>query len=231
MGKLGQFLRKILKFLFYAMPVIFLFLVLYIFCLRITKNRVYQTQKDIVFFVNKVKANYENMKYKDFNADYISYSEFFPMDVKIKQTEEGNEMYSRFGGKMLFLESPRNIEERRNYFFIKREEKMFNARYDGLSAYIVVFTELRREECIDLARVNWKAIAPNVMGIEASYISRHEPYNGVENLNDYLLEDNPGEDFKSQDKGEIHRQTMTKWQAMNACDCLRRTCTVALKFY
>lgn len=231
MDKLGLFLKKLLKFLFYAMPILFIFLVLYIFCLRVTKNRVYQTQKDIVYFVNKVKSNYENMKYKDFNADYVSYSEFFPMDVKIKQTEEGNEMYSRFGGKMIFLESPKNLEERRNYLFIKREEKMFNAQYKGLSAYIVVFTELRREECIDLASVNWKALVPNFMGIEASFISHREPYNGVENLNYYLLEDNPGEDFKSADKGEIYRQPMTKWQAMKACDCLRQNCTVALKFY
>lgn len=231
MGKFEQFVRKILKVLFYSLPVIFLFFVLYIFCLRVTKNRVYQTQKDIVFFVNRVRSNYQNMKYKDFNADYVSYSEFFPMDVKIKQTEDGNEMYSRFGGKMIFLESPRNLAERKNYFFIKREEKMFNAQYQGLGAYIVVFSELRREECIDLARVNWKALAPNFMGLEASYITAREPYNGVENLNYYLLEDNPGEDYKTLDKGMIFRTTLTKWEALTACDCLRHNCTVALKFY
>lgn len=231
MDKIKDIIRKLLHFLVYFLPLIFIVIVVYIFYLKITKNRVEQTEADLIYFTQRVRTNYPSVKYMDFNSDFIGYSDFLPLDIKVKQSDAGNEIFNRFGGKIIFTESPKTLAERKNYLYIKREEKMFKAQYQGLGAYVVLFTELKRHECITMAMTNWRASLPSYMGMEVSYITEREPYNGLEKINYYLLADNQDEEFKSADNGLLTRQPLNQWDALKACNCLRDNCTVALKFF
>ncbi len=228
--KIREILRSLLRFLVFILPVIFVLVVSYIFYLKLTNNRVEKTQEDLVYFMQRVRLNYPSAKYMDFNADFIGYSDFLPLDVKIKQSDDGNEIYNRFGGKMIFNESPKTLAERKNYLYIKREEKMFQTQYQGLGAYIITFTDLHRHECVEMAMTDWKASLPNFMGLEASFVSAREPYNGLERVNYYLLTDNQNEEYESIDNGTVSRQPLNRWDAMRACGCLSDNCMVTLKF-
>lgn len=230
MDKFKEILRKLLRFLVFFLPLIFIAIVVYIFYLKITSNRVEKTEDDLIYFTQRVRTNYPSVKYMDFNSDFIGYSDFLPLDIKVKQSDSGNEIYNRFGGKMIFTESPKNIAERKHYLYIKREEKMFRAQYQGLGAYVIMFTELKRHECVAMAMTNWKASLPSFMGLEASYVTERERYNGLEKINYYLLTDNQDEEYQSADNGTVSRQPLTQWEAMKACGCLRDNCTIALKF-
>lgn len=230
MDKIKEIIRSLLRFLVYLLPVIFILIVGYIFYLKITKYRVEKTQEDLVYFMQHVRDNYPSARYMDFNADFIGYSDFLPLDVKIKQSDTGNDIYNRFGGKMIFNESPKTIAERKNYLYIKREEKMFKAQYKGLGAYVVMFTELKRHECIEMAITDWKSVLPNFMGVEASFVSEREPYNGLERINYFLLTDNQDEEYKSADNGTVSRKPLTQWEALRACNCMTDNCVVTLKF-
>ena len=230
MDKLREILRSLLRLLVIVLPIIFILVVGYIFYLKITKNRVEKTQEDLVYFMQRVRLNYPSVKYMDFNADFIGYSDFLPLDVKIKQADAGSEIYNRFGGKMVFNESPKTTEERRNYLYIKREAKMFQAQYQGLGAYVILFTDLQHQECVEMAMTDWKVYLPNFMGVEASFVTAREPYNGLERINYYLLTDNEGEVYESADNGVVSRKPLGRWEAMKACKCISNNCTVALKF-
>ena len=230
MDKLRELIRAFLRLLVIVLPIIFILIVGYIFYLKITRTRVEKTQEDLAYFMQRVRLNYPSTKYMDFNADFIGYSDFLPLDVKIKQSDEGSEIYNRFGGKMIFNESPKTLKERKHYLYIRREEKMFEAQYQGLGAYVVLFTELRHHECVEMAITDWKAYFPNFVGIEVSYVSAREPYNGLERINYYLLTDNPGEVYESADNGKVSRRPFGRWDAMKACKCISDNCTVALKF-
>lgn len=230
MDKIRELLRSLLRLLVIILPIIFILVVGYIFYLKLTRNRVEKTQEDLVYFMQRVRLNYPSAKYMDFNADFIGYSDFLPLDVKIKQTDTGSEIYSRFRGRMIFNESPKTTEERRNYLYIKREEKMFQTQYKGLGAYVIMFKDLRHQECVELAIADWKTIFPNYMGQEASFITEREPYNGLERINYYILTDNEGEVYESADNGVVSRKPLDRWEAMKACKCLSDNCTFALKF-
>lgn len=230
MDKFKELLRTVLRFLVFLLPVIFIAIVSYIFYLKLTQYRVEKTQEDLVYFMQRVRDNYASPKYMDFNSDFIGYSEFLPLDVKIKQSDTGNEIYNRFGGKMIFSESPRTLAERKNYLYIRREEKMFKTQYNGLSAFMITFTDLKHRECVDMAMVDWKKYLPNFIGLEAAFISAREPYNGLERINYYLLTDNQNEEYQSADNGTVSRQPLSRWQAVKACGCLTDNCVVTLKF-
>ncbi len=231
MDRLKELVRKLLRFLVFMLPLFFVLIVGYIFYLKLTNSRIEQTQEDLVYFMQRVRQNYPSAKYMDFNSDFIGYSDFLPLNVKIKQSDEGSEIYNRFGGKMVFNETPKTLAERKNYLYIRREEKMFKAQYQGLGAYVILFTGLKHRECIAMSMTDWRSAFPNFMGLEASFISAREPYNGSELISYYLLQDNQDEVYKSADKGTLSRQPLTRWEAVKACGCLSDNCTVALKFF
>ena len=230
MEKLKNFIEGFINLLVFLLPVILIFIFGYIVYLKITKNHVYDTQKDIVTFVRNVSTRYNLTTYKHFDTDFISYSEYLPIDLKIKRTNHGNEIINRFGGKMVFKESPKTIEERKEYKKLLRDRKMFEAYYSGLGAYTILFTELKTQECVGLITTDWKKIAPNFMGLEASYVSKKHPYNGVENLDLYILENNGKEQYESRDKGIISRVPLDLYEALRACACIGDSCQVAIKF-
>ncbi len=228
-------IRSFLRFLTYVMPVVLVVFGIYAFYLKIVQNRVIDTQKDLMTFTKNVSTRYNQTIYKNFDTDFISYSEYLPIDLKIKKTDHGNEVVSRFGGKMIFKESPKTVEERDWYKFIIREKQRFEAHYNGLGAYTVLFTELRKQECVSLATTDWQKIIPNFMGLEASAVSDTHPYNGIENLHYYILaKDKDGNEYnekpKGRDEGVISRGPMDTLEALKACSCFGSSCQVALKF-
>lgn len=230
MEKLKEIIKGIIKVLVYLLPVLFALILGYIIYLKIVRNRIYDTQQDIAIFIRNVNTRYNRNVYKNFDTDFVSYSGYLPMDLKVKSTEHGNDIISRFGGKMIFKESPKTIEERKEFKYLSRERKMFEAHYEGLGAYTVMFTELKTQECVGLATTNWKKIVPNFMGLEASHVSKRHPYNGIENLNFFILEDNGDEEIKSRDEGLISRTPMILYDALRACACVGESCQIALKF-
>jgi len=230
MEKIKELMEILFGIISRLFPVILCALVVYIVYLKVTSNRTKDTQKDIVTFINNVNSSYNRTTYFYFNTDFISYSEYFPLDLKIKKTDHGNEIISRFGGKMTINESPKNLAERKEYLQLLHDRKAYEKLYSGLGAYIILFSELKTQECISMARADWKKIAPNFMGLEASFVNKKHPYNGVENLNYFILEDNEDEVYQSRDEGKISRTPLTYLEAWEACRCFGANCTVALKF-
>ncbi|MBR1825821.1 MAG: hypothetical protein IJ770_04460 [Alphaproteobacteria bacterium] len=231
MEKFKEIVKDIIRIFVYILPVVAVFVFGYIVYLKITRNHIYDTQKDIAAFVRNVNTRYNTTIYKNFDTDFVSYSGYLPMDLKIKSTDHGNEIINRFGGKMVFKESPKTVEERKEFKYLSRERKMFAAHYNGLGAYTIMFTELKTQECVGLATTDWKKIVPNFMGLEASYVSKKHPFNGVENLNFQILEDNENETAEaSRDEGVISRTPLVLYDALQACACRGDSCQVALKF-
>ena len=194
--KMSVFIDVSLKILKISIPIIFIIVVAYMFYIKITNVRVENTQNDIIMVVENIK-NYvkDGGKLNDFNADFIAYSGYLPSDVQTKQTERGYSILNRFGGKLMFHEAFLDTAERDKYMEMAKDPRLLKNQYRGLHAYTILFTELRRRECRGLAQVNWKARLPNFMGMEISYISLHNPYNGINKLSRGLLTDNIGKDL------------------------------------
>lgn len=230
MEKIRELLEIALNIISHLFPIIVCLFVGYLAYLKITSNRAIETQKDIVTFINNVNSSYNRTTYFYFNTDFISYSEYFPLDLKIKKSDHGNEIINRFGGKIIINESPKNLEERKEYLQLLRDRKAYEKLYSGLGAYTIMFNELNTQECAFLAKADWKKIAPNFMGLEVSYITEKHPYNGIENLNYFILDDNEDEIYQSRDEGKISRTPFSFFDAWKACDCFDANCTVALKF-
>lgn len=225
-------IRRLLKIFFYALPVLVAVVMFLIFSNEITKKRVLDTEKDIRFFTKNLPICHKPSYYRNFDSDFVSYySACLREDVKIRKTPSGkNEIISRFGGKIVFRESPRTKEERQMYRYLTRDRKIYEKQYRGLTAYTILFTELKARECTHLATTDWKQISPNFIGLEAAHLSPKHPYNGVDRLNYYILENNGDEEYKGLDEGFASRTQLTNMEAIKACSCLKSTCTFALKF-
>lgn len=232
MAEYRKTIHRLIKLLFYMLPGMVVIAMFFIFSTEITQKRVLDTQKDIRFFTKNLPICHKPTYYKNFDSDFVSYySACLREDIKIRKTQSGkNEIISRFGGKILFKESPQNTEERQSYRYLTRDRKIYEKNYHGLTAYTILFTELKAQECTRLATANWKQVSSNFMGLEASHISPKHPYNGIDKLNYYILTDNGDEPYKGLDKGFVSRSHLTNIEAMRACACIKSNCTFALKF-
>ena len=223
-------IRNILKRALYLLPVILVIAISYLYYLEKTKQRVSDTKKDIVFLTKNLSLFYDRPNYKNFDSDFVSYSNYIPKSLKIQQATDRNEIINRFGGKMIFKESPLTLEERQNYLYMIRDRKAYEASDNGLKAFTVLFTELETQECVRLAIIEWEKISPRYMGIEASHLSPKHPFNGLEKLDYYVLENYDENNYKGHDEGFVTRTHFTTMKAVKACACLRNNCTIALKF-
>ena len=237
--KLSVFIDVSVKILKISIPVIFITVITYLFYMRLTVIRTEKTYDDIVMVVENIK-NYvkDGGKLKNFNSDFIAYSGYISSDLRMEQTERGNIIYNRYGGLLIFNEAFLNSSERNNYMQMAKDPRLLKNQYKGLNAYTILFTELRRRECRELSQVNWRLKLKNFMGMEVSYITEKNPYNGINKLNRGLLTDNSGREedvgeyvnLFGGDEGLLSRRTLSKWEAVGACRCLTDNCTFALKF-
>lgn len=227
MEKFIEFL-KLLKFL---LPIIIIVMVIYTFYLKFTQNRVTQTQEDIIFITNMIRDRHMSTNYTNFTADYIAYSNYLPVDMKTKQVNGQYEIISRFGGKINFMESPKNREEKKDYLYAQSSPQLYKTFYKGLSSYIISFTNLHRRECIWLSQVKWEESLPNFMALEASYITGQQPYNGLDKLHTAAFENEIDQTYSGQDNGMVSNRHLTSSEASRACLCVLDNCTFALKLY
>lgn len=233
MAEYKETIRRLIKVLFYLLPGLVAIVMFFIFTTEMTQKRIIDTQKDIQFFTKNLPICHKPAYYKNFDSDFVSYySACLRNDIKIRKTPSGkNEIYNRFGGKILIKESPRTTQERESYRYLTRDRATYEKNYFGLTAYTILFTELKASECTRMTTVNWKQVSPNFMGLEASHLSSKHPYNGLERLDFYILENNgDDEQYKGRDEGYVSRTHLTNMEAIKACSCLMSNCTVALKF-
>lgn len=194
------------------------------------KKKVYATANDIQFIARNIHDAFIGQKYRDFDTDTVVYKNFLPFSMEPIQTAMGYQVYNRFGGKMYFYEAFGKIDERTQYFALYNDPQKYSEYYKGSGAYVILLTNLMHRECALLARVNWRRFIPNFLGMEVSAAKPSSPFNGVYNLKHYLLIDNLGEQYKTQDEGVLSRRPMTEEDAEKACDCSWKNCMVALKF-
>ena len=225
-------IRRLLKLLFYILPILVATVLFLIFSNEMTKKHVLDTEKDVRFFTKNLPICHKPTYYRKFDSDFVSYySTCLRGDIKIHKTANGkNEIINRFGGKTIFNESPLTKQERQMYRYLTRDRQIYEKQYHGLSAYTILLTELKARECTHLATIDWKQIAPNFIGLEAAHLSPKHPYNGIDRLSYYILEDNDGEEYKGMDQGYVSRTSLTPMDAIKACSCFKSTCTFALKF-
>lgn len=213
-------------------PIISVGLCVYFFMSIIERNNVSQTIDDIVKVTYKLAENYQEHNYHLFGNDAVAVGEILPYDVSVEE-ENGHYLISnRFGGQMHFLEAVGNKKERTLYFGLYNNPERYHQVYDGVSAYVILLTNLNSRICKTLAQTDWSAKIPNFMGIEAAYTTPTSQNNGVYNLSNYILTDNEGEFIKKTvDQGVALRRHFTDDEAEKACGCLLwRSCSIALKF-
>ncbi len=223
--------ENVMKLLYIFLPFILFLFGMYFFYFGVgTHNKVLKTKDDIEFIARNIHDSYLNRKYKDFTTNYVAMSNFLPFDVEIMNTPLGYQIPNRFGGKMFFYEAFSTIAERTLYFALYKEPDKYNEANNGVGAYILLLTNLKKSECVMLSQTNWRQFIPNFIGLESSFVTPHTPYNGLYNLKTYLLIDNLGEKYDTKDEGIISRKPLSTEDAEKACDCDWRNCMVALKF-
>lgn len=213
------------------LPFVLITMVVYLFYLKSTKNRVLKTSEDLVYIMNMVKTRHMSTVYKEFTADYVAYSQFLPIDMKTRKENGLYQIISRFGTKMEFMESPKTKAEHDEYTRLKANPALYKTQYHGLNAYIMSISKLHKKECVWLAQTRWDRIIPTFIGLEASYISSLHPYNGLDKLHNAVFMDTDGSAYSGSDKGVAQRRPLTEREAEKACRCVMRSCTFAIKVY
>jgi hypothetical protein len=191
-----------------------------------------QTKNDITYITQGIKSTFMGQKYYLFDNTSVALSDnILPFDIETKNTAKGYIIPNRFGGKMYFYEAFAKISERTLYFANYKDPEKYNKIYGGVSAYILLLTNLNKDACMLMAETDWRRQIPNFLGLEASAVTASTPYNGFYNLRTYLLVDNLNETYKkTSDFGTISRKPMSGDEADQACNCRWNNCMVALKF-
>ena len=224
-------LGAILKLLYFLLPILLVIVGTYFFYYKFAiERKVVKTKDDIIYITQNIKKGLDGRKYKDFDSNFMVFSNYLPFDLIPKQTAYGYKIPNRFGGLMIFYESVGTIQERGMYLNLRKTPKRYKEVYGGVSTYIVMLTQLKKEYCSLLAQTDWRKIANNFLGMEAAYVTPTSLYNGLYNLQMYVLIDNPDEKHKTKDLGVISRSPLSKQEADRACQCNGRNCSFAIKF-
>lgn len=195
------------------------------------ERNIIRTKDDIVFITKNVHTGLLGQKYKGFDSTFMAFSNYLPFDLVPKANGNGYQIPNRFGGKMVFVEAVGNQTERMLYFGLYKNPKKYKDVYTGVSSYVVLFTNLKKRDCVALAQIDWRGLVPYFLGQEAAFVNLNSQYNGLYNLQNYILTDNLNEArYKTKDKGVISRKPLTKEAAEEACGCVGRNCRFALKF-
>lgn len=202
----------------------------YLFYMKITDNRVEKTIEDLVYINNMIKTHHMSTKYSQFTSDFLVYGNYLPVDMRTKKQDDGiYEVFSRFGGKLIFMESPLTEEEEKEYRYVLSSPIAYKNSYHGLSAFIASFSNLHRRECMLLAQTDWKKHLPNFIASEASFITGKFAYNGLDKLHMSVFLDDEYKDYAGADRGVVQRGPFPLKQARHACLCVLDNCTFAIK--
>ena len=198
------------------------------------RNKIIQTIKEVTEIVQSVNDKYKHGKYKEFNSNSVAMTAL-PYNVVPKKQKEKYIIPNRFGGEMIFSEAVYNKDERTLYFALYDKPEQYKKLYDGVTAFVLLLTNLNRYECMQLAQVDWTTQIPAFMGMEPSFMLPQNPDNGIYNLSNYVLADNSDEKdintLKTLDEGKVSKTPMSAQDALQNCKCLFSGCSIALKFY
>ena len=225
MGKLFDVVKDMAKSFRFLLPLAFICLVIYLFYAHFTKVDAMKTVEDIQYMTKKVREDRQEIAFINFNNDTMVYSNFLPIDLKSRMTDNGYIIKSRFGTVINFIESYKTPEEKAYY-----ADK--SNRYKGTEAYIITFPHIRRSACMHLAQVDWRAKVPNFMGIEVGRTNEENPNIGVERLSLGILEGENEIKYNGPDKSFVANRKLHYKEAFKDCHCLvHNKCVVSLKFY
>lgn len=216
--------------LLYSILAIFIGIGLYLYFKISQRNNINRTIEDIMLMVQNISEDEAKNRYSGFNTDVAVLGEYFPFDLQIEENQEHYSVKNRFGGEIQIYESFADKEERNKYFQFSQDSHIYEKISSGGGAYIILLTELSGRVCRVLAQVDWKNKIPNFLGLEAGYTTPQSQNNGLYNLHYYVLKDNSGEKFLTDDAGKQSYDALTAEDARKACGCMWRSCSLALKF-
>lgn len=225
-------ISSVLKLLYLLLPLCLVLFGAYFFYYHFTvQKKITKTKDDVTIITKNIHTGLMGQKYKNFDSSFMAFSNYLPFDIIPKPADVGYQIPNRFDGKMIFYEAVANQDERLLYFGLYKNQEKYKKVYKGVSSYVILFTNLKKQDCIAMARTNWKEISPQFLGQEAAYVNPQSQQNGLFNLQNYILVDNPKEkNYKTFDKGITSRGPLTKEEATKACRCSGRNCRFALKF-
>lgn len=223
-------LRSLFKFFLYLFPFALIGLGIYFIYMNSVRNSVQKTISDVAYIVQNIYNNYAGSKYKGFATDVLIYNNILPLDMDRRMTDYGYEIYSRSGGLITAMESFATKNERMLYMSLIDNKARYQSIYGGVSAYILTFSGLNHSDCVLLAQIDWRSISNRYLGMEIAKMLPNAPYQGIYNLNHYLLVDNVGEEYKTLDSGILSRTNLSAKEAEAACRCALKDCRISLKF-
>ncbi len=224
--------KKITEFAITATPYICLCFGFYFaytgFYLRGKFKKTYEDLKTISYNISSLKLE----KYRNFNTNFVSLSNLLPYDIEVIK-EENNDatIKNRFGGKMFFHEALNSEAERTLYYGLILDKEKYKRVYSGVSAYIILLTELSSYECQVFSTYDWAKLLPNYVGFEASALD-NKPSNGYTRLKVSLIPDAKDDALYAnsiKDTGFVSDKPITRSLAKKKCDCGWNKCTFAVK--
>lgn len=231
MKKLLDIFKDLLKFARYMIPVIFFIAVAYTFYLRFTKMDAEQTVEDIIYITTRIREDRQETVFRNFNNDTVVYGGFLPIDIKTRPSDIGYIIKNRFGSDMFFRDSYKTKDERDYYVSLSKRYEDYSPFYQGVGAYTITFSNLKRRACMLLAQEDWKKAVPNFFGMEVGAVTEQEPNNGWEKLNQGLLVDVNGLDYTGTDNSLVANRPLEFREAFRECKCfIKDNCVVSLKF-
>ncbi len=198
------------------------------------REKLQTAMHDITTITQGIDKSFGKDKYKNLNTNMVAMTAL-PYDMSTFKKEGSLHISNPFNGEFIIDEAVYNKKERTLYFALYDKQKHYHEVYSGVTAYLLVLTNLNRYECMQLAQVDWAAQYPNFMGIEPSFRSPKNPDNGTYNLANYVLADNQDEKdintLTTIDEGKVFKTPLNGKEAFKQCKCFISDCTIALKFY
>lgn len=231
MRKLLDIIKDMVKSLRFIIPFFFILGVIFAFYTLFTKADAEKTVEDIEYVTAKIRDEIAENVFKNFNNDTVVYSNFLPIDIKTRMTDNGYLIRNRFGSTMDFMEAYKTKEEKDYYMSLMDDKLAFNRSYHGTGAYIITFPRIRRSACMLLAQTDWKKKIPNFLGISVGRVKKDNPNIGIERLNLGLLYGLTEIDYEGPDESFVSNRKLQYREAFKACRCLlHNKCIVSLKF-
>ena len=233
MGKLFDVIKDMAKSLRFLLPLAFIAIVIYMFYSLFTKEDAKKTVEDIVYMTTKIREDRQESLFRNFNNDTVVYSNFLPIDLKNRMTDNGYIIENRFGSTMSFMDAYKTKEEKDYYMSLRAQgSRVYAQRYRGTGAYIITFPQIRRSACMLLAQTDWKKKVPNFIGIEVGRVKAGNPNIGTERLNQGILYGLTEIDYEGPDESFVANRKLQYREAFKACKCLvHNKCVVSLKFF
>lgn len=222
----------IAKLFYLLVPVLLVVFGAYFFYLKFfVQKNIIKTQDDIMIVTKNIENYFVGRKIKDFNSNFMSYSNLLPFDLEINNSTGADaEIKNRFGGEMKFIESVATLSEQTLYFGLYKNQEKYKRVYQGVSSYVILFTKLKKRDCAVLSMIDWRRFIPFYLGMEASVRTQQHPNDGYFNLQNFILVENVNQKYKTKDLGITSRTPLSAETAKHVCNCEGKNCTFAVKF-